>query len=56
MHRHLCFQLADPQLLRGAESGFEPPVDLLLAAPALDRLLADSQIPRDVRHFAPRRQ
>src|SRR5687768_18177976 len=60
MHRQLRFQLADPPLGRGelrllqrAQPGFEPAVDLLLAAPAIDRLLADAQVARHVRHLPP---
>lgn len=59
MYRQLRFQLVDPplgsgelRLLHRAQPWLEPPVDLLLPAPPVDRLLTDSQITRDVRHLS----
>ena len=56
MHRHLRLELADPlpsrrQLgpLRRAQPSLHAPVDAILATPAVDRLIADPQIVRDLR-------
>ena len=58
MHGQLRFQLADSplgggelRLLQRAQPGVEPAIDLLLPAPAVDRLLTDPQVARQVRHL-----
>jgi hypothetical protein len=63
MHGQLGFQLADPtlgrsklSLLQRPQPGFEPTVDLLLPAPAVDRLLTDPEVTCHVRDLPPRGQ
>jgi len=56
----LGLELADPALgrgqllaLKGRQPGDEPPVNLLLAAPGVDRLIADPEIAGNIGDFAP---